>query len=183
MKGARSGPRRSKALGRGLPPLFHLTNSIFLLGRFLSGSTARKFREHVGSRNFQAAKSGFTLLEMTVVIAVILVLVGAASLGVKPYYAFRDGRAAGEMLRSVKAAQLLYLADNPSVPVSSLTFDSSATGILPYMPNGTAPTLPSVGAQVPTINCAVFPPVAVLGGTTYDPSGSTTDGLWDVGQY
>jgi prepilin-type N-terminal cleavage/methylation domain-containing protein len=175
MKGARSGPRRSKAVGRGLPPLFHLANSIFLLGRFLSGSTARKFREHVGSRNSQAAKSGFTLLEMTVVIAVILVLVGAASLGVKPYYAFRDGRAAGEMLRSVKAAQLLYLADNPSVAVTSLT----PTLLLPYMPNGTWPTLPSLNNAVPTINCTVFPPVISVA----DPSGSTTDGLWDVGPY
>jgi hypothetical protein len=36
---------------------------------------------------------------------------------------------------------------------------------------------------VPTINCTVFPPVAVLNGATYDPSGSPTDGLWDVGQY
>jgi hypothetical protein len=51
------------------------------------------------------------------------------------------------------------------------------------MPNGTWPILPSVGAVVPTINCTVFPPVAVLSGATYDPSGSTTDGLWDVGLY
>ena len=91
----------------------------------------------------------------------------------------RDGRAAGEALRSVKAAQLMYLADNPSTAVAALTQAS----LLPYMPNGTWPTLPTVGTVVPTINCAVFPPVALLGTTTYDPSGSATDGLWDVGQY
>jgi prepilin-type N-terminal cleavage/methylation domain-containing protein len=125
------------------------------------------------------AKCGFTLVEMTVVIAVILVLVGAASLAVKPYYAFRDGRTAGEMLRAVKAAQLLYLSDNPSTAVTALT----QTLLLPYMPNGTWPTLPLVGTVTPTINCTVFPPVALLSGVTYDPSGSTTDGLWDVGQY
>jgi len=125
------------------------------------------------------AKSGFTLVEMSVAIAVILVLAGVASLSVKPYIAYRDGRTAGEMLRAVKAAQLMYLSDNPSTPVSSLT----QTLLVPYMPNGTWPTLPIVGSVYPTINCAVFPPVAVLSGTTYDPSGPTADGLWDVGQY
>jgi prepilin-type N-terminal cleavage/methylation domain-containing protein len=129
------------------------------------------------SRDFRA--SGFTLVEMTVAITVILVLVGIASLGIKPYYAFRDGRAAGEMLRSVKAAQLMYLSDNPSTAVTALT----QALLTPYMPNGSWPTLPLVGAVQPTINCTVFPPVALLSGATYDPSGSTTDGLWDVGKY
>lgn len=119
--------------------------------------------------------SGFTLVEMTVVIAVILVLVGAASLGLRPYYAYRDGRDAGEKLRSVKAAQLMFLADNPSTPVTSLT----QALLLPYMPNGTWPTLPSINNTVPTINCTVFPPVASI----TDPSGSPTDGIWDVGLY
>src|SRR5271166_4122419 len=143
--------------------------------------TAWKSREHSGSRGFQAShlKSGFTLVEMTVVIAVIVVLIGAASLGIQPYYAFRDGRAAGEALRSVKAAQLMYLSDNPSTPITSLT----SALLTQYMPQGTWPTLPLVNGVAPTINCTVFPPVAVLSGTTYDPSGSTTDGLWDVGKY
>jgi prepilin-type N-terminal cleavage/methylation domain-containing protein len=125
------------------------------------------------------AKSGFTLIEMTVVIAMILVLAGVASLGVKPYYDYRDGRTAGEMLRAVKAAQLMYLSDNPSTSVSSLT----QTLLLPYMPNGTWPTLPSVNGVAPTISCTVFPPVAILNGNPYDPSATTSDGLWDVGQY
>jgi prepilin-type N-terminal cleavage/methylation domain-containing protein len=125
------------------------------------------------------AEAGFTLVELSIVIAVLLVLAGAASLGIGPYFAYRDGRQAGESLRAVKAAQLMYLADNPTTPVNTLT----QAMLLPYMPNGTWPTLPTVGGQTPTINCAVFPPVAVLGGATYDPSGSSTDGLWDVGQY
>jgi prepilin-type N-terminal cleavage/methylation domain-containing protein len=136
--------------------------------------------ERFGSPNFRASrsKSGFSLVEMSVVIAVILLLAGAASLGIKPYYAYRDGRAAGEMLRAVKAAQLMYLSDYPSTPVANLT----QALLLPYMPNGAWPTLPLVNGQQPTIDCTQFPPVAVLGGT-YDPSGSTTDGLWDVGKY
>ena len=144
--------------------------------------TAWKSRERFGSRDFRASrsKSGLTLVEMTVVIAVILVLIGAASLGIKPYSAFRDGRAAGEALRSVKAAQLMYLSDSPSTLVINLT----QAELTPYMPQGNWPTLPSVNGQVPTINCTVFPPVAVLNGATY-PSASpaATNGLWNVGQY
>jgi prepilin-type N-terminal cleavage/methylation domain-containing protein len=140
-------------------------------------AVSRLHRSARKSQDFRA--SGFTLVEMTVAIAVILVLIGIASLGVKPYYAYRDGRAAGEMLRSVKAAQLMYLSDNPSTAVTALT----QALLTPYMPNGSWPTLPLVGAVQPTINCTVFPPVALLSGATYDPSGSTTDGLWDVGKY
>jgi hypothetical protein len=116
---------------------------------------------------------------MTVVIAMILVLAGAASLSIRPYLAYRDGRTAGEMLRAVKAAQLMYLSDNPATPVANLT----QALLLPYMPNAAWPTFPSVNGQVPTIDCTRFPPVAVLNGAAYDPSPSTTDGLWDVGQF
>ena len=176
MKLALSSLRRSSALARSpLPALFFSRPS-----RFLSGFIARKSREPSASRDFRA--SGFTLVELSVTIAVILILVGAASLGIKPYYAYRDGRAAGEMLRAVKAAQLMYLSDNPSALLTTLT--GGTTGNLtPYMPNGVWPTLPMVNGVQPTINCTQFPPVAVLSGSTYDPSGSTSDGLWDVGLY
>jgi len=124
------------------------------------------------------SKRGTTLIELSVAIAVILLLAGAASLAIKPYLAYRDGRAAGEMLRAVKAAQLMYLSDNPATPVANLT----QAELLPYMPNGAWPTLPSVNGQVPTIDCTKFPPVALLNGATYPPS-LNTDGLWNVGQY
>jgi prepilin-type N-terminal cleavage/methylation domain-containing protein len=180
MKLAPSSFSRSQTPGRSRHLFSLLFISIFLPRRFRSGSTACKSRERSRSQDFQA--TGFTLVEMTVAIAVILVLVGAASLGVKPYYAFRDGRQAGETLRAVKAAQLMYLSDNPSALLTSLTLGSTGN-LTPYMPNGTSPTLPLVNGVQPTINCTVFPPVAVLGGTNYDPSGPTNDGLWDVGQY
>jgi len=122
---------------------------------------------------------GTTLVELSVTIGVIILLAGIVSLSVRPFIAYRDGRAAGEALRAVKAAQLMYLADHPATAVNTLT----QQGLLPYMPNGAWPTLPKVGNQTAAINCAVFPPVATLGGSTYDPSGSPTDGLWDVGQY
>ena len=125
------------------------------------------------------SEHGVTLVELSITIGVIIILAAIVSLSINPFIAYRDGRAAGEALRAVKAAQLMYLADNPATPVNTLT---QAT-LLPYMPNGAWPTLPKVGSQQPAINCAVFPPVATLGGATYDPSGSTTDGLWDVGKY
>jgi prepilin-type N-terminal cleavage/methylation domain-containing protein len=182
MKLALSSLRRSQALRRSPDPVFFLTNAIILLSRFLSGSTAGKSDEPSGSSDFRA--SGFTLVELSVTIALIILLAGAASLGIKPYYAYRDGRAAGEALRSVKAAQLMFLADHPSTLVSALTPDANpTTGLYPYMPNGTWPTLPLVGNAQPTIDCTQFPPKAALSGAPYDPSGSPTDGLWDVGQY
>jgi prepilin-type N-terminal cleavage/methylation domain-containing protein len=159
-------PRPLQSLRRKRRPLFSLLQVAF-------------------NRNLRRApkpghsRSGFTLVELSVTIGVILILIGTASLGIKPYLDYRDGRSAGEMLRSVKAAQLMYLSDNPSTPITSLT----QALLLPYMPNGTWPILPPVGAVAPTINCTVFPPVADLSGTPYDPSGSNTDGLWDVGAY
>ena len=160
---------------------YNMHTSIFkrLESRLLNPPMNSLTRDLGASFRAGRSKSGLTLVEMTVVIAMILVLAGAASLSIKPYLAYRDGRTAGEMLRAVKAAQLMYLSDNPSTPVANLT----QALLLPYMPNATWPTLPSVNGRTPTIDCTKFPPVAVLNGAPYDPSGSTTDGLWDVGQY
>jgi prepilin-type N-terminal cleavage/methylation domain-containing protein len=154
-------------------------NGLFRKKNISSSSLAINDGHRFGLQDFHVsrARGGFTLVEMSVTIAMILVLVGGASLGSQPYLAYRDGRASGEMLRAVKAAQLMYLSDYPSTPVTSLT----QALILPYMPHGTWPTLPLVNGVAPTINCAVFPPVAVLGGAPYDPSGSLTDDLWDAG--
>jgi len=171
--------RHSQILGTRSHPVFSRLHPLDR-NRFRSVSTAQESHKPSGRWDLGTSRSkgGFTLVEMSVTIAIILVLVGSASLGIQPYLAYRDGRASGEMLRAVKAAQLMYLSDFPSTPVTSLT----QALILPYMPHGTWPTLPLVNGVAPTINCAVFPPVAVLGGTIYDPSGSPTDGLWDAGQ-
>jgi prepilin-type N-terminal cleavage/methylation domain-containing protein len=180
MIGALSNPRRPQRQKTSPSSLPFLLSTAFH-DRLHSGSSLYESLETPGPEKLRAndAKGGFTLVELSVTIAVILVLIGAASLGIQPYLAYRDGRAAGEMLRSVKAAQLMYLSDYPSTPVTGLT----QAMLLPYMPNGTWPVLPSVNGVSPTVDCTVFPPVAVLGGIPYDPSGLTNDGLWDVGQY
>jgi prepilin-type N-terminal cleavage/methylation domain-containing protein len=162
-------------------PLETSSSSVFSRWKVAFHWDTEKYSRPIGQRVPcpARAKGGFTLVEMSVTIGVILVLIGAASLGIQPYLAYRDGRTAGEMLRSVKAAQLMYLSDYPSTPVMGLT----PTLLLPYMPNGTWPVLPPVNSVVPTIDCTQFPPKAVLGGTTYDPSELPNDGLWDVGLY
>lgn len=180
MKLAPSSLQCSRNLEKGPNSSNFTVSAPFQQNRFQNGSKAKNPGRGFGSRDLHVSRSkgGFTLVELSVTIAMILVLVGGASLGIQPYLAYRDGRASGEMLRAVKAAQLMYLSDYPSTPVTSLT----QALILPYMPHGTWPTLPLVNGVAPTINCAVFPPVAILGGTIYDPSGSPTDGLWDAGQ-
>jgi prepilin-type N-terminal cleavage/methylation domain-containing protein len=118
---------------------------------------------------------GTTLIELSVTIAVILILVGTASLCIKPYYDYRDGRAAGETLQMVNAARLMYLSDHPATDLANLT----QADLLPYIPNtnGVWPLLPPINGIRPTIDFTHFRVVSTL-----DPSPSTTDGLWDIGQ-
>lgn len=91
------------------------------------------------------------------------------------------GRAASETLRSVYSAQRMYLADNPTVSVGSLTSEL----VLPYMTNNTV-VMPTVTSLLKTnlpIIVNVSPPIINAGsGVAYDPSGSNRDSLWDVGE-
>lgn len=131
--------------------------------------------------NSANSKSGFTLLEMTVVIGVMLTLIGVG-LGVsKQYSNWQLGRAAAEDLRSVYAAQRLYLSDNPTELVSDLTDNK----LIPYLANRATsmPTVKGLDGVMRTIRVDVSPPVVSDGGTSvYDPSGTTSDSLWDVGE-
>jgi type II secretory pathway pseudopilin PulG len=125
--------------------------------------------------------SGLTLLEMTIVIMVLLSLIGLSMKSFGNIGAYKKGRAASEVLRAVYTAQKMYLADNPTAPLASLT----PALIIPYLPNapGVMPTAESLeGAQLP-VDVAVSPP-KLTGGVAgyYDPSGSPIDSLWDVGK-
>ncbi len=123
----------------------------------------------------------FTLLEMTIVIMMLLALVKIGLFSSSTINEWKLGRTASETLRSVYSAQRMYLADNPTVPLSSLT----SALILPYMTNNTTvmPTVTSLAKTNLTILVNVSPPVINAGsGVTYDPSGSNRDSLWDVGE-
>lgn len=123
----------------------------------------------------------FTLLEMTIVIMVLLALLQIGLFTSSKLDQWKLGRAASESLRSVYSAQRMYLADNPTVSVSSLT----AALLIPYLPNGATamPTVTSLTGTTLGVIVNVSPPVINAGsGVVYDPSGSNKDSLWDVGE-
>lgn len=122
----------------------------------------------------------FTLLEMTIVVMVLLILMSVGLFSSNAIRTWRLGREASESLRSVYTAQKLYLSDNPTASVSTLT----STLLIPYLPNkaSSMPTVTSLTGATLTIKVTVFPPVLTSAGVTYDPSGNTTDSLWDVGE-
>ncbi len=128
-----------------------------------------------------APSPGFTLLEMSVVLMVLLALMSTGLFISKKTDEWRLGRQASESLRSVYSAQRMYLADNPTASVSTIT----AALLIPYMPNQATsiPTITSLTGTTLTIILNVSPPVINAGsGSTYDPSGSSNDSLWDVGE-
>ncbi|MES2474145.1 MAG: type II secretion system protein [Verrucomicrobiota bacterium] len=125
-------------------------------------------------------RRGFTLLEMSIVIMMLIALVSIGVMSSSKIEEWKLARAASESLRSVHTAQRMFLADNPTFPVANLT----PALLLPYMPNGTAiPTVKTKAGTSLSISVGRFPPVIDAGGgTVYDPSGSSEDSLWDVGK-
>lgn len=124
---------------------------------------------------------GVTLIEMTLVMMVLLALIGTGFFVSNKITQWRLGREASETLRTVYSAQRMYLADNPTVNVSTIT----TTMIIPYLPNRitTMPTVKSLTGANLAIMVNVSPPVINGGGgVTYDPSGNPKDSLWDVGE-
>ena len=124
---------------------------------------------------------GVTLIEMTLVLMILMLLIGVG-FGIQAITEkTMRPREASEALRTVWTAQRMYLADHPLVAVEDLTKEM----ILPYMPNH-ATTIPQVLSDEGTkldIKLNVFPPVIQGGGgSVYDPSGNSKDGLWDVGE-
>ncbi len=118
-----------------------------------------------------------TIIELTVVLAVLLMLATMIFISMAGMKDWKKAKLAGENLRVVYLAQKTYLADHPTDAVTSL----DATKLAPYLVtgNGTIPTIEKLDGSEVTIKLDVMPPV-VSG--SYDPSGRTDDGLWDVGK-
>ena len=142
------------------------------------------------SRYFRQA---FSLVEMTVVILAVLALTRIGFVSSKKMSDWKAGRAASETLRSVNTARRLFLADNPTYDVTQLRMnkDGLAGDIFSYLPNnsGTMPvptvqSLSGVALSIKVNDVALISPVYPIttSGTRYDPSPSTTDSLWDVGE-
>jgi prepilin-type N-terminal cleavage/methylation domain-containing protein len=127
------------------------------------------------------SKRAFTLLEMSMVIMVLLALVSTGFVSSRKMNEWKLGRNASETVRSVYTAQRLYLADNPTANVANIT----SAQVIPYLPSKATvmPTVKSLTGATLSIIVNVSPPIINAGsGTRYDPSGSFTDSLWDVGE-
>jgi prepilin-type N-terminal cleavage/methylation domain-containing protein len=132
-------------------------------------------------RHTDFKRKGFTLLEMSIVIMVLLALIKTGFVVSSKMDQWKRGRTASETLRSVYTAQRMLLADNPTKAVSTIV----AADLFPYMP-GPPTALPTIqpmsGANL-SIKIDVSPPIIDDGsGLAYDPSGCSTDSLWDVGE-
>jgi prepilin-type N-terminal cleavage/methylation domain-containing protein len=136
----------------------------------------------MNSKEFHSHHSnGFTLLEMSIVIMVLLALMGTGVMVFRNMDEWKLGRVASETVRTVHSAQRMYLADHPTRLVSTLT----PADILPYLPNNpdSMPTVKSLTGENLSILVNVSPPVINDGnGNPYDPSGNPKDSLWDVGE-
>jgi prepilin-type N-terminal cleavage/methylation domain-containing protein len=136
----------------------------------------------------QLSPRGFTLLELTMVMSVLLLLITVGLKSNNAFKTWRLARTASDTLRTVYVAQRTYLADNPTTALSALT----PALLLPYIQNGPAtfPTATAVNGAVLNVYVGASPPFYTTTATTsgavaparYDPSGSNTDSLWDVGE-
>jgi len=133
------------------------------------------------SHSRQKFEKGLSLVEMSLVIALMLGLATMVTYSVSGILEWKTGRDATEKLRAVYVAQKSYLADRPSKTISTFT----AAELIPYLPGnpGSMPTAKSTGDQSLTLNFTTMPPFFMMGTDRYDPSGSNTDGLWDVGNF
>jgi type II secretory pathway pseudopilin PulG len=131
--------------------------------------------------NTHRSPGGFTLIEMSLVIFVLIALMTTGLFFSSAISNWKRGRDASETLRGAYIAQRMYLADYPTTAVTSLT----RTLLRPYLPNvpATFPTVTALDGRTLQIKVDVSPPVVDNGnGTTYDPSGKPDDSLWDVGK-
>jgi type II secretory pathway pseudopilin PulG len=127
------------------------------------------------------ARTGVTLIELTVVIFVILSIMSATMYFAGNIGEWNKGKRASTALREVYAAQRSYLADNPRKAVSSIT----SKDLIAYLPSGGAalPAVEDLNGNVLAYDVTKSPPALnEAGGGVYDPSGSTKDSLWDVGE-
>lgn len=126
-------------------------------------------------------RRGLTLIEVTIVLMILMTLVGSALVINRRFGDWKRGREASETLRTVYSAQRMFLSDNPTVQVNTIT----AAQLLPYMPGRPAamPTVKSLtGANLGILVNVSPPAVNNGGGIAYDPSPNRTDNLWDVGE-
>lgn len=123
---------------------------------------------------------GFTLIEISLVIGLLLGLATFAGMNISHVRNWQRGKDASVSLQAVFAAQRAYMADHPAADISDVT----AAELQVYLPEGWSaiPTVLSLDNDSLNVDHSVMPPQLLMGTAPYDPSGSGNDGLWDTGQ-
>jgi len=134
-------------------------------------------RQGLCSRSHRA---GFTLIEISLVIGLMIGLALFTGMNISAIQDWQKGKDAALALEAVFAAQRAYMADHPTADIEEVT----RIELEAYLPTGwtTMPTVRSLDDGTLTIDHSVMPPQLLSGTTVYDPSGSGTDGLWDIGK-
>lgn len=119
-------------------------------------------------------------MEISLVIALVLGLMSLVTLNVSTVTEWQEGKDASLSLQAVFAAQRAYMADHPTADIAAV----SSSLLQTYLPQGwsTMPTFTGLEDEQLTLDHTVMPPRLLLGNAAYDPSGSTSDGLWDTDQ-
>ncbi|MFC4995464.1 type II secretion system protein [Rubritalea tangerina] len=125
--------------------------------------------------NISTHNRGVTLIELTIVIGILILLASSTTIGFNIYQDWKKGLDAGEQIKAVYQAQKLYLADNPTVTVDSITADN----LLEYLPDNmdAIPVITGLDGANYEINVNVSPPTIDT-----DFSGTPDDSLWDAGK-
>jgi type II secretory pathway pseudopilin PulG len=137
-----------------------------------------------------------TLLEVSMVMALILGLAFLGSYSMQEYQGWQKGRNASLALQAVYEAQRAYLADHPTQHAAQL----QESDLLAYLPQGWGEEsgvrslaqllshgkVSGMSGEALSLNINLLPPTLTLGGVVYDPTqtraGGGWDGLWDTGE-
>ncbi len=127
-----------------------------------------------------STRRGYSLLELSLVMALLLGLSTFAGLTVSSIRDWQRGKDASLSLQAVFAAQRAWMADHPTGDIELV----SSAQLQTYLPEGwyAMPAFVSLSGESLTLDYNVMPPLLYTSGVVYDPSGAPDDGLWDVGK-
>ncbi len=124
--------------------------------------------------------AGFTLLEISMVLALLLALIAVVGLSTQYIQNWKRAKDGSLALQAIYEAPRAFMADHPTSDIAIVT----SAQLVPYLPQGWTVVPPGIGLDNETLTADFhqMPPKWTYGSGVYDPSASSTDGLWDVGE-